>query len=259
MTESEWEICDNPSQMVEFLRGKISDRKFRHVACAFVRQVWHLLTNEQCRKAVELAEQYAEGEATDQEMADMLSSIVTLRRQTIFARCCCSETAVLAVGELVDILPSYGVSLVELARIIRDIVRYPSRLAALCGYREFSCGFCRGTGKAYAVDAILPGRIPVNPRLADCICCCGTGMQDHAKESPCSLCVLIRSSEVTSLALAACQRRIDDTHLDSFRLCLVADALEEAGCDEQLLLTHLRSAGPHYLGCWALDLAMDKE
>ncbi len=35
---------------------------------------------------------------------------------------------------------------------------------------------------------------------------------------------------------------------------IVADALEEAGCNERRILDHLRSAGPHVRGCWALDL-----
>ena len=34
----------------------------------------------------------------------------------------------------------------------------------------------------------------------------------------------------------------------------LGDALEEAGCDCVELLDHLRGGGPHYLGCWGLDL-----
>ena len=36
-------------------------------------------------------------------------------------------------------------------------------------------------------------------------------------------------------------------------LPLLADALEEAGCDDADLLTHCRGAGPHFVGCRALD------
>jgi hypothetical protein len=38
----------------------------------------------------------------------------------------------------------------------------------------------------------------------------------------------------------------------------VADALEEAGCDCRELLDHLRNGGPHYFGCWGLDLVTGK-
>ena len=39
---------------------------------------------------------------------------------------------------------------------------------------------------------------------------------------------------------------------------IVADALEEAGCDDADILNHLRSPGPHVRGCWALDLILGK-
>jgi hypothetical protein len=38
----------------------------------------------------------------------------------------------------------------------------------------------------------------------------------------------------------------------------VADALEEAGCAEELLLTHCREPRGHVKGCWALDLLLEK-
>lgn len=34
MTEAEWNVCTHPQQMLEFLRGKASDRKFRLLICA---------------------------------------------------------------------------------------------------------------------------------------------------------------------------------------------------------------------------------
>jgi hypothetical protein len=43
------------------------------------------------------------------------------------------------------------------------------------------------------------------------------------------------------------------------RLPVLADALEEAGCDQADLLAHLRGPGPHVRGCWAVDLVLGKE
>jgi hypothetical protein len=42
------------------------------------------------------------------------------------------------------------------------------------------------------------------------------------------------------------------------RLGILADALEDAGCTDEVILSHLRSPGPHARGCWALDLALGK-
>jgi hypothetical protein len=41
-------------------------------------------------------------------------------------------------------------------------------------------------------------------------------------------------------------------------LPVLADALEDAGCDDRNLLAHLRAATPHHRGCWALDAVLDK-
>lgn len=38
------------------------------------------------------------------------------------------------------------------------------------------------------------------------------------------------------------------------RLPYLADALQEAGCDNDQLLDHCRGAGPHVRGCWAVEL-----
>jgi hypothetical protein len=49
----------------------------------------------------------------------------------------------------------------------------------------------------------------------------------------------------------------DDRAVD--RLPILADALEETGCNDADILSHLRSNGPHVRGCWAVDLALGKE
>jgi hypothetical protein len=40
---------------------------------------------------------------------------------------------------------------------------------------------------------------------------------------------------------------------------VLADALEEAGCDNADILSHLRSPGPHVRGRHDLDLLLGKE
>jgi hypothetical protein len=47
--------------------------------------------------------------------------------------------------------------------------------------------------------------------------------------------------------------------LDGTRLAVLADALEEAGCNEHAFLCHLRGPGPHVRGCWPVDLIVEKE
>ncbi len=65
---------------------------------------------------------------------------------------------------------------------------------------------------------------------------------------------------VTNLAATAYQERIlPSGELDTARLSVLADALEEAGCDNSDILTHLRGPGPHVRGCWVVDMLLMKE
>src|SRR6516162_11442846 len=68
MTESEWLASTDPKKMLEFLRGNASKRKLRLFACGFCRQFWHLLTDKRSQRAVEVAERYADGEGTDEQL-----------------------------------------------------------------------------------------------------------------------------------------------------------------------------------------------
>ena len=40
---------------------------------------------------------------------------------------------------------------------------------------------------------------------------------------------------------------------------LLADALEDAGCADEQILSHFRQPGEHVRGCWALDLLLGKK
>jgi hypothetical protein len=48
------------------------------------------------------------------------------------------------------------------------------------------------------------------------------------------------------------ERRFED-------LPILADALEDAGCDQEAVLMHCRSVGEHARGCWVLGLLLGKE
>jgi hypothetical protein len=62
-----------------------------------------------------------------------------------------------------------------------------------------------------------------------------------------------RTSNVTALA----QSIYDDRAFD--RLPILADALEDAGCDNADILNHCRQSGEHVRGCWVVDLVLGRE
>jgi hypothetical protein len=60
VTEAERLGCTDPQKLVEFLRGKASERKLRLFACACCRPVLPLIHDEYSRKAVKTAERCAD-------------------------------------------------------------------------------------------------------------------------------------------------------------------------------------------------------
>ena len=42
------------------------------------------------------------------------------------------------------------------------------------------------------------------------------------------------------------------------RLPILADALQDAGCDDADVLAHCRGPWPHVRGCWVVDLVLGK-
>jgi hypothetical protein len=70
----------------------------------------------------------------------------------------------------------------------------------------------------------------------------------------------VLTADAVALANAAYgERALPQGDLDGTLLRVLADALEEAGCADESILTHLHSPGPHVRGCWALDLVLGKE
>jgi hypothetical protein len=56
------------------------------------------------------------------------------------------------------------------------------------------------------------------------------------------------------------ERQLPSGHLDPDRLAVLADALEEAGCQNEDILGHLRQPGAvHVRGCHVVDLLLAKE
>jgi hypothetical protein len=225
MTEAEWLACDDPRLMLKYLWLKVSDRKLRLFACACCRRVWSRLTDELAREAVEVAERYADGRATAAELRGIRDRAIPVL----------DENALRASFDTLHRDRRFAFSAAVFAVGDRAggafnaaLFAVPAIAGADEGERTVQCNLLRDIfGNPFRPMNVDPDWL---------------------------------TPTVTSLATAAYEEReLPSGHLDAARLGVLADALEDAGCDNAEMLGHLRGLGWHVRGCWALDLLLGKE
>ena len=69
--------------------------------------------------------------------------------------------------------------------------------------------------------------------------------------------VRINNAWLTSTVVSLAQQMYDTR--DFSAMPILADALMDASCDNETILTHCRGPGPHVRGCWAIDLLTNRE
>jgi hypothetical protein len=222
MTEAEWLACTDPTPMLEYVRGKASDRKLRLFARACCRRIWHLLNDLQSRQAVEAAERFADGVAKRRQ----------LHRANRNAHAAC-ETVRLATRDM----------------------QSPPYQAAWAAQLASGKGFGEGSGAAvgaawFAAEATRGKDVERDAQVAFCRDLFGSLPFRSVTLDP--MVFTWNGGTVPKLAQAIYgERRFGD-------LPILADALEEAGCSDQDILSHCRSEGPHVRGCWVVDLLLGK-
>jgi hypothetical protein len=82
VTEAEWNACIDPRPMIGFLRDKLSNRKARLFAAACCRLASHLFGDDGSKRAVEVAERFADGLASDDERSGAWGEITSLSERS---------------------------------------------------------------------------------------------------------------------------------------------------------------------------------
>ncbi len=77
MTEDEWLSCSDPTLMMRWLRGRVSNRKFRLAAVAVARLLAHRLPDD-LRSAVDVGERAADGQASREEQVEFVSRLYSV-------------------------------------------------------------------------------------------------------------------------------------------------------------------------------------
>jgi hypothetical protein len=222
MTEDQWLSGDDTILMLDHLHGKASDRKFRLYATACCRRIWPLLAHDTHRRAVERAEQFADGLTC---LAKMQSASRSAARYRDDYR---AEYDQMPVGPRNVVFSAAHPDAYTAAEQAQSDVFWVVRFwGYVIGIHQEDDG-----KEAAALIRDIFG----NPFRAEPF--------DPAWRTP----------EVGQLAAAAYEERLlPYGNLDPERLAVLADALEDAGCTDQLLLGHLREPDGHVRGCWVVD------
>jgi hypothetical protein len=228
MDETAWLSATDPQMMVEFLRasGRASKRKFRLFACACGRRIWHLLTDERSKEAIEVAERFVDGLAGDEELQNAMRAADQARHEFEEARSTRQENnADHAAGCAVwaayyNDFPNWGPEEAALARMWENVQRGMPWELAKAQEQAQQCGLVRDLfGNPFHPSIIDPSW-----RTLDVVTLAGHIYFDRAFE----------------------------------QMQELADALEDACCDNADVLTHCRSGGTHVRGCWVVDLLLQK-
>ena len=227
MTEEEWLTATDPVPMLEFLRGTVSDRKLRLFAVACCRRVWHLLEDEACRRAVEVAEQFADSLVTSTQLS------YTRKKALRGGAERASHGPADSAGVSTTFKSAFGAA-------------YNGHLHAITArFRAEVSGAPLGLptwNDAY--DRVnFEERVRLSGLLREVV---GNPFRPVAFDPA------WRSETAVALAFGIYAERAFD------RLPILADALEEAGCDHADILAHCRGPGPHARGCWVVDLVLNK-
>jgi hypothetical protein len=244
MTEAEWLTCTNPTLMLELLRGQASERKLRLFAVACCRRVSHLLKDERSQEAVEVGEQYADGLVTEDALDEA--------RENSSDACGVAHGALTTAASPADAWvanaaanAAYGVcghwqNWLFDTRLFETPVWAAQAMSGLEVEHDWSdVAQSEGIQNEQEMQCELVrdlfGPIPFR----------NVGF-DRAS-------LQMNDARLSKLAQVIYHERAFD------RLPVLADALEDAGCDNADILVHCRGPGPHVRGCWVVDLLLGKE
>jgi hypothetical protein len=219
MTEDVWLGSVEPFEMLMFLGLNASERKLRLFGVECCRRVWELLPNDTCRNAVELAERYAEGLVTPKELARATGP---LKRQ-VFSR-----------GP-----------------------RQSGQQGRWLAWRVAQPD-CFPTAVSRAMIDLLghmaaPGKKSAARKTESRRQCASIWDIFGNPFRPVSFDPAWRTETAVALARQMYESR------DFSAMPILADALQDAGCDSDDILLHCRGPGPHARGCWVVDLVLGKE
>jgi hypothetical protein len=240
VTEQEWLNATSPSKVMCLLLGKVSNRKAGLFNLVCTRDLAHLWSHPILERRVRLFETGLEGGASSE--SELLE---------------CSEI----IGDLASESSNYAQDrFAQLSPVSHQIVTEAvTRYVAIALVDNIECALDDAVTWDWIPNLVHTTNPTTLGHLVD-----NTLYELYCRNLPLLRCIFGNpfrpvtldrnwlTSTVTDLARGIYADRAFD------RLPILADALQDAGCDNDDILTHCRGEGPHARGCWVVDLVLGK-
>lgn len=238
MTRTEWDASTDVATMLDYVDGKVDNRKLTLFSIACLRRIWHLVTDDRSRRLVEATERYADDIGAAHEACEAYELFSTAWQSgdlhdaagdnTHQAVECVAHigtgAAIVAASECLEAVgfsaarelhcsaaiagPDWSESNTEASRVAK-------RLEA-----QAQVSLARDIfGDLFATVTVKRARLP-------------HGITDLAKE----------------MYLSRCFERMP----------LLCERLRDAGWDAPDVSSHCATFPFHYRGCWVIDMVLGK-
>jgi hypothetical protein len=242
MNETDWLHARNPSGLLSYLAGfPTSRRKLRLFSCACCRRIWRYFTPELWRRAVGAAEAFADGRVE--------AAVIQALRMPLLAP---APRRVVPADRDVWIEPIHWREPVVPPEPFGMRNLTETYAGAAVGWTLWLSDMCEASAlEAAGVVADYAAKASKRKQEARYQCALLRDIVGNPLRA-----VTVNREWLSNTVVAVGEAIYEDRAFDE--LPILADALEDAGCDNADILDHCRRPGEHVLGCWVIDLILGK-
>jgi hypothetical protein len=247
MTEEEWRASEEPYTMVHSLKGRASERKLRLLACACSRRDPRLMGTAGAEETLAMAERYVDGAVTRDEVWTALARLLPTPtheaevfdpRMTLLGLFWADAYHMAVVSLVVPVREEFDTAEKRAyCHLVRCVFGTPFR-SLPARKRHWLATATLG----------LMGVFAGHPARA---------AEPEPLHTPVARPVTFDPAWLTSTVVTFATQMYESR--DFGAMPILADALQDAGCDSADVLDHCRGPGPHVRGCWVVDLVLGKE
>jgi hypothetical protein len=268
MTEDEWWSSNDVMAMLKWLRPRqrrISDRKIRLFACACCRRIERLLSDERLRKGLEAAEAYADQSidladlktsqrmvraawkcrAAESKEAEAIWKAAQTSRDPAARRAAAADF----YGKFAAVIAAAAMLEVVVAKLSLGHYALPTHRAAAAVEQAALQAWGLGGGEEGGGGESGKAASAAEWRAQ------GDMLRDLVGNPFRPVTVL---PDWHTGAVLGLSRQVYESR-DFSAMPILADALQDAGCENADILNHCRGPGPHVRGCWVVDLILSKD